>query len=291
MEKRKKIYTIRIGVRLLIAVSLFSLGCERQESENLFGGSPNERVKAARSALYAELQAAEYGWKFVYFPRVIDGASSTVQYTYLFDFMDDNQVQMEASNHGATRDTSEYDVALGSTVKLRFITYNFIHELADAANSNLYGTGGRSAAGDFEFLYYGKDGDDLIFRTNRNATEIRLEKAAAENWGGNKEPLRDSLMTYFRHRDYHLQAYQEAELVSDSLVRIDFDQRQLALFAVSESDTTQTARSGLGYGVNGVVVMPAIEIDGKEFYFFKWNQPERKLEAVVGDLKVEIEGV
>lgn len=288
---KKNTYLSSISGLLISSLAFIGIGCETSDTEQLFDKTPNARLEDARQAIYEELQSSAYGWKLVYFPRIIDEAADTNRFTYLFDFIDNQHVQMEASNHGATRDTSEYDVALGSTLKVRFTTYNFIHELSDAALSSSYGTGGRGAAGDFEFFYYGKDGDDILLRTNRNTTEVRLEKAKAENWGGNKEPLRDSLVKYFQHSNYRLQAYHREEQLNDSLVRINFGQKELSLFTVSHTDTTQVSSSAIGYGVNGIIVMPALKIDDMEFYFFKWNPNERKLTAVIDDRKVEISGV
>jgi hypothetical protein len=158
------------------------LACQKNDMDNLFGKSPNQRIETARTDLYKELMAAKDGWKFDYYPRLLDGSNDSVKFTYLFKFIDSTRVVMKASNHIGIQDTSEYDVALGSTIKLRFTTYNFIHELADAANSNKYKTGGRGAAGEFEFLYYGKEGSDLSFKTNREQKDIRLVPATSESW-------------------------------------------------------------------------------------------------------------
>lgn len=281
--------SIRV-VFLPILLTMFGACSDKERVTQFFDASPIVRLEEAREKWYDELQSAEHGWKFVYFPLVIDNPATTRrnQFTYLFRFQDGNQVTMEASNHGAELATSEYDIALGATLKLRFVTYNFIHELSDASNSGSYGTGGRSATGDFEFYFYGKEGDDLLMRTNRKNVEVRFERATAADWGGNKEPLRDSLIKHFAHRNYRLQTFLGADLIGDSLARIDLAQRHLSLFSVAGSDTTQTARSGVGYGVNGVVVMPALKLADKEFYFFKWHQQERKLVSTVDDRRVEI---
>ncbi|SEN99503.1 protein of unknown function [bacterium A37T11] len=269
-------------------ITVIMASCDKKDTESIFGNTPNERIETARADLYKELQSSEYGWKFVYFPRIIDGDSNMAQYTYLFDFIDSTYVRMEASNHGSKTDTSEYDVALGSTIKLRFTTYNYIDELSDGANSDDFGTGGRGAAGEFEFLYYGKDGDDLIFKTNRNPTEIRLEKATAANWGGNKEPLREELIKNFTADDYRMKSFKGDTLLSDSLTKINFIGKTLSLFTKTGSEIDLESESAIGYGVNGVIIMPAIEIADKNFYFFKWNQQERKLEAAIDDVRVEI---
>lgn len=167
---------------LLVLLMLTLLACQKNEIDKLFKESPHQRVEAARANLYKELMTAENGWKFDYYPRLLDGSTDSVKFTYLFKFIDSTRVVMKASNHMGIQDTSEYDVALGSTIKLRFTTYNFIHELADAANSGKYKTGGRGAAGEFEFLYYGKEGSDLLFKTNREQKDIRWEPGKAGSW-------------------------------------------------------------------------------------------------------------
>lgn len=172
---------------IILSLGLFVSCSEDNDPENLFGATPNDRLNAQIDEVYDALQSSPEGWKVTYFtddPRYTSAEQQLGGWTFVFKFTDDKHVTM-ASDFSAstlTPNQSEYEVKLGSTVKLSFVTKNYIHLLSDSGNSPTQALTGKGYKGDFEFLYYGKDGEDLIFRSNRFQIELRFQKATAQDW-------------------------------------------------------------------------------------------------------------
>lgn len=171
----------------LLFAALF-ISCDKDnQAEDLFGNNADARLEQQEKELREALLSSEHGWKLIYFtddPRYTGDDQQLGGWTFLFDFNDNKHVSM-ASDFSAetlTPQESEYDVKLGSTTKLSFVTKNYIHLLSDSNNSPTSALDGQGYKGDFEFLYYGKDGEDLIFRSNRFQIELRFQKATAEDW-------------------------------------------------------------------------------------------------------------
>ena len=99
-------------------------------------------------------------WKATYFTD----DTQLGGYSYLFKFTDNQIVEM-ASDFGGNDDvtSSQWAIQLGTTLKLSFTTKNKIHELSDSNNSPDTDLRGQGYKGSFEFLYYGTEGDDIIF--------------------------------------------------------------------------------------------------------------------------------
>jgi len=89
-----------------------------------------------------------------------------------------------ASDFDADTDVykSEYQVQLGSTVSLVFTTKNRIHLLSESDNYPIPALRSKGYLGDFQFLYYGQENGDIVFKTNRNGQELRFVKATAQDW-------------------------------------------------------------------------------------------------------------
>lgn len=228
-----------------ISVVFFGLNsCVDNDPEALFDDVPSVRIAQQTRDLKGLLQASADGWKVTYFTD----DSELGGFTYLIDFTGDKTVEMD-SDFGATKGTrtaSEWDVTLGSTVKLVFSTRNKIHELSDSANSpddNLVGQGYK---GSFEFLYYGKEGDDLIFRANRGFNEVIFKKATASDWTdlSTSDDIKNLITGQLA---YELDG-----------VRNSFDYNIARRFATNTDTTVNGTDFGLGFTPTGIIVSPAI---------------------------------
>jgi Domain of unknown function (DUF4302) len=163
----------------LIAIQLGS--CTKEKgAEPLFNLTPTERENFKKKELSTVLKSSQYGWKLVYFTD----DTQLGGFTHLFKFKDDKNVEMASDfdENTVIPETSEYDIQLGSTVLLVFTTKNKIHLLSDSANSPTVNLVGQGYKGDFQFLYYGQDNGEIVFKTNRDNKEIRFVKATANDW-------------------------------------------------------------------------------------------------------------
>ena len=155
------------------------VACDKTDTEQKFEQSPTERLNAREKELNDLLLSSEQGWKAVYFTD----NTQLGGYTHLFKFTADGKVTMASDFDADTKAyTSEYDVVLGSTVSLLFNTNNRIHLLSDSNNYPTADLKGEGYKGDFQFLYYGQEKGEIIFKTNRSFQELRFVKATAQDW-------------------------------------------------------------------------------------------------------------
>lgn len=224
--------TYKYSFVFLLMVLIFSCSKET-DPESLFEGSPTQRLSEETEELSNLLQSSPEGWKMTYFtddPRYAGSGQQLGGWSFIFKFTSDKKVTMvsDYSDQTLVPQESEYQIQLGSTIKLVFVTKNYIHLLADAANYPTSALEGKGYLGDFEFLYYGEDGEDLIFKTNRAHIKIRFEKATAEDWNklddarANLDYLSSNLLLQINQggetKSYKMSYDQEARYAENSVV-------------------------------------------------------------------------
>lgn len=264
-----------LKLTLHLFLVLFVLNsCTKSETDKLFEDSVSVRFEKAELELREALKASDNGWKITYFTddNILGG------YTFLFDFKDDRVVSMSSDlTNDTSASSSEYDVIIGSTLKLSFSTKNQIHNLSDSANYPDQELRGKGYKGDFEFLYYGKEGEDLIFRTNKDFIEVRFTKATAEDWtnlGIN------SLMEERMRGNPSKPVFRVLTLGVD---RYNFLYNVNRRYATATNETLEKKiiSFGVGYSTTGIIVSPAIEFDGKKITEFTYDEALGKFVHVV----------
>lgn len=269
-----------------LAIHLFSACSSDTDAEQKFDKTPVERIEIQKSELSTALLSSEYGWKAVYFTD----DSQLGGYTHLFKFSADGKVEM-ASDFDADTAVyeSDYSVVLGSTVSLLFNTYNRIHLLSD---SNSYPTAalrGKGYLGDFQFLYYGQENGDILFKSNRLVRDVRFVKATAQDWndlaknlitekniiGGAQRPL-----------------FRLLEITDGTKTeKLDFSFSPITRFAISQAiDGSGLALNmGVGYTPTGVILSPGIIIAGQKLTDFVYNDADGSFTATgTGGVKATI---
>jgi hypothetical protein len=273
--KMKHIYKYLFAAFLALQLS----SCNNDtDAEQKFDQTPTERLNAQKSELNDLLLSSEFGWKAVYFTdnTVLGG------YTHLFKFAKDGTVQM-ASDFDSDTNTykSEYEVQLGSTVSVVFTTKNRIHLLSESDNYPTAALRAKGYLGDFQFLYYGQENGQIIFRTNRNNRELRFVKATAKDWtdlpknidmidnviGADTRPLFRLLET------------------NDGTTKhqFDFSFSEATRFAEAnsiEAGYTVSYDMGIAYTPTGIVVSPAVEVGGQKLTDFVYNDLDGSFTAI-----------
>ena len=260
----------KIVNHLLVAFLVFQfISCDNKESlDSPFNATPTERLNAQQKELNDLLESSQYGWKAVYF-------TDTTQlggYTHLFKFKQ-GKVDM-ASDFDSDTGTysSEYSIVLGSTVSLVFTTKNRIHLLSDSNNSPVASLKGKGYKGDFQFLYYGKENDQIIFKTNRSFKELRFVKATAEDWsnlpkniamipnvvGSNTRPLFRLLETFD----------------GTKTSQFDFNFSEATRYATAnsiESGSNMTSNMGIAYTPTGIIISPPVKVGNQKLTDFTYD--------------------
>lgn len=279
--KIKNIFKYLVVASLIVQLT----ACTSTEVEQKFDKTPTERLNLQKSELKDALIASPDGWKAVYFTD----DTQLGGFTHLFKFTADGKVEM-ASDFDATTTsklTSEYDIQLGSTVSLVFTTKNRIHLLSDSSplSNPTPALLGKGYLGDFQFLYYGQENGELIFRANRtagegNSKEIRFVKATAQDWtdlpkniammanviGANTRPL----FRLFETND------------GTTKHQFDFGFAPRPRFSTAnsiEAGSTATNNMGIAYTPTGITVSPAVEVGGQKLKDFVYNATDGSFTA------------
>lgn len=247
------------------------------EADPLFDKNPTDRLNARKSELNDALLSSEFGWKAVYFTdnTVLGG------YTHLFKFADDGSVQMASDFDSDSKIyKSEYDIQLGSTVSLVFTTANRIHLLSESDNYPIPALRAKGYLGDFQFLYYGQENGEIIFKANRNGMEIRFVKATAQDWADLPKNL---LMEQNVIGAASRPLFRLLE-TNDGTTKHQFDFSFSAVTRFAEANSLETGFSfsyelGIGYSPTGIVVNPAVEVGGQKLSVFTYNDTDGSFTA------------
>lgn len=263
---------------LIVAFLAMQLtSCDKTDTEQKFEQTPTERLNAQKKELRDLLLSSEQGWKAVYFTD----NTQLGGFTHLFKFTADGKVAM-ASDFDADTNAynSEYEIVLGSTVSLLFNTNNRIHLLSDSNNYPTPDLKGEGYKGDFQFLYYGQENGEIIFKTNRSFQELRFVKATAQDWtdlpknidmipnvvGGTSRPL------------FRLLETNDGKTIQ----KFDFDFSGATRFATSSSievGSTASLNMGVAYTPTGITINPAVEVGGQKLTNFIFNSTDASFTA------------
>ncbi|WP_299058741.1 DUF4302 domain-containing protein [uncultured Polaribacter sp.] len=174
-------YLKKINQPILLLLFVLFFSCQdNNDPDLLFEDVPSVRFEKKQKEVRDFLISPDNGWKMTYFTdnTLLGG------FTFLFDFINETEVRMDSDfgNADPAR-ISLYDLSLGSTLKLTFTTKNVIHELSDGNNFPDNGLIGQGYKGSFEFLFSSFQGEDIIFRSNRDPSNfIRFTRATADDW-------------------------------------------------------------------------------------------------------------
>jgi len=239
---------------IIIAVLGF-FACQKNEPEDLFDGkTPSQRFEQDQSELRTQLTTPEQGWKFTYFTdnKKFGG------YTFLMKFTPDGFVSMASDvNATATPTTSKYEIKWGQGTLLSFTTKNYIHELSDSTK----GETGVGYEGNFEFIYFGKEGNKLKFKTQRKDTEqfVYFEPATAQDWNtiqtlsSNVKTLEDNIDNYY---------FTVSTTASSTGYEVNFANR---FITVTSLDGSSTQKASVYATETGIGFKPALTFEGKTF--------------------------
>ena len=244
----KKLIYLFVG-----ALTIFA--CQKNEPDDLFGKSPSKRFEENQSELRNALTSASQGWKLTYFTK--EGTFGG--YHFLMKFTPEGLVTMVSDFNSSTISptTSKYELQQGQGVKLTFTTKTYIHELSDA----IQGQRGAGYAGEYQFLYYGKEGDKLKFKTQRKSTEqfVYFEPATAEDWtdittlSSNLSTLVENMSNYYMK-------------VTANGTSTDYEiDMQNGLIGVAPLNSNTPSLASTVATKTGVAFKPALTIQGKKF--------------------------
>lgn len=260
-------YLYKLLVVAFVAIQL--VACSNNDTEQKFDETPTGRINTQSEKLNELLLSSEYGWKAVYFTdnKQLGG------YTHLFKFSPGGKVSMASDFDSDTKKyDSQYEIQLGSTVSVVFTTANRIHLLSDSNSFPNDDFEGQGYLGDFQFLFYGEDKGDIVFRTNRKFQELRFVKATAADWAS--LPL-NIVMEKNVIGAITRPLFRLLETTDGTTVRqFDFNFDKATRFATADPISEGFSESynfGVGYSPTGMIVSPAIVVKGQNLSEFVYD--------------------
>lgn len=243
----------------ILAGALTLLSCQKNDPDDLFGKTPSERFDEKQSELRNALTSASQGWKLTYFTK--EGTFGG--YHFLMKFTPEGLVTMvsDFSSSTISATTSKYELQQGQGVKLTFTTKTYIHELSDA----IQGQRGAGYAGEYQFLYYGKEGDKLKFKTQRKSTEqfVYFEPATAQDWT-DINTLSSNLNTLVENvSNYYMEV-----TANGNTIPYEVDIQYGSIGVAPLSNTNDFSQASTVATKEGVAFKPALTIQGKKFTEF-----------------------
>ena len=255
---------------ILIAILAIQLvSCDNKETiESPFGATPTERLTAKQKELNDLLESSEFGWKAVYFTDVTQLGG----FTHVFKFKDGKVDMASDFDDDTAVYSSEYSIELGSTTSLLFSTSNRIHLLSDSNNAPTPALRGKGYKGDFQFLYYGQENGEIIFRTNRSFEELRFVKATAADWT-NLAKARAMIPNVIGASSRPLFRLLETN-DGTKIDQFDFNFTPASRYAVANSIVAGSSFSynvGVAYTATGITVQPAVKVGTQELTDFTYD--------------------
>lgn len=251
-------------------ISATTVSCNNDDS-GVFSKNPMERESEQQKELKDLLVNAEQGWKFNYFPE----ESGLGGFTFLMKFNAEGKVTMvsDFSEEGYTENTTDYELQLRGTTSLVFVDETWIHLLSDPINSALRTAKGFE--GEFQYRYYGFDDNSIFFRGTREFDkEFSFVRATKEDWA-NFEGRKSAISTI---ADDDAPVFRSIEVDKNGSVN-KYDAMYSGVlryltFNDGVSQELMPGKSGLGIGFSndGLLVEPAIVVDGEKYQDFKWNE-------------------
>lgn len=263
-----KLKTI-INYLLVAIVAIQLVSCDNKETlDSPFGATPTERLNAQQAELNDLLESSEFGWKAVYF-------TDTTQlggFTHVFKFKDGVVDMASDYDDDTSIYSSEYSIELGSTVSLLFSTKNRIHLLSDSNNYPTSALRGKGYKGDFQFLYYGQEDDQIIFRTNRSFEELRFVKATATDWTdlAKGRAMIPNVIGALTRPLFRLLETNDGSKIS----QFDFNFTPTSRYAVAnsiESGSGFSYNMGIAYTPTGIIVSPAVKVGTQSLSEFLYD--------------------
>ncbi|WP_158728105.1 MULTISPECIES: DUF4302 domain-containing protein [unclassified Flavobacterium] len=253
----------------IAALAMQLASCDNKEDvDPIFNQTPTERLNVQKKELNDLLESSEFGWKAVYF-------TDTTQlggFTHLFKFKSGSVEMASDFDNDTAIYKSEYGIELGSTVSLVFTTKNRIHLLSDSNNFPVASLRGKGYKGDFQFLYYGQDNGQIIFKTNRSFQELRFVKATAQDWADLPKNIAmiPNVVGASTRPLFRLLETNDGSKTS----QFDFNFTGATRYATANSIETGsniTSNIGIAYTATGIIVSPPVKVGNQNLTDFTYD--------------------
>ncbi len=170
----------------ILTACVLLAGCKK-DTPDLFGQTPDERLREALDKFSAALYEAP-GWKLFVYPKGLESQDIDVGgLTYYLRFPDSNRVTMVSdftADMAAVANESGFRLKAAQRPSLIFDTYSYIHVAADPDESVSFSpaqTGGYGWGTDFDFSFTEAAPEDtIVLQGNFNKSDAYLIRGTQE---------------------------------------------------------------------------------------------------------------
>lgn len=255
------------NIRLLFALVLLAVGCNKSEVDLIFDKTPEERMGEQQKELKDQLIGAEFGWKG--FNETLLGGNVG----YYMHFDDKDRVKMLADINDATNtelEESSYRVRLISGPVLAFETYNYIHLLNDPNPAVLNGVRGEGLRSDIEFDFQRATADSIFLKGRKYATQMVLVRATEQE---EQEFLSGGYRTSI---DRTIDFFQDNPVVYFEFDGVRYQiflgmNRTIDVVSFVDGEIISSPVSAYSFSLNGLEVPKGLRAGTHDVYWFRWE--------------------
>ena len=257
-----------LSIATLVVCSVLS--CSKDDDHQVFSETPTERISNQQSELSTLLTNEPQGYKATYFSKKDEYGGVT----FYFKFNADGTVKSTSDfDNNTAIETTSYRVSTGtSAAELVFEDRGHIQKMS---NPSLEGLVGKGFKGTSVFQYFGNENGTLTFRDTRNADTgfLTLTPSGFSNF--ETESIASVQKSLAQRRDFLEFTLPHPFLIlsvktQQTEKKYDFNYDPLRYFAKlrTKSDDggdIKEEKVGLLFTEDGVLISPALEIDGISF--------------------------
>lgn len=263
---------------LLIWSGMFLTACDRDNFEDKFGQSANERLNAGKTELFEQLVARGGTFSCPYFfqPEQL-GATN-----FVFKFNPDRTVVITCDGEGLTAiDTIGFQILNTQRLTLSFENFSVLHMYADPDQPG-QGIQSKGFGGDFEFLLDSIGTDQLIFTGKKNGTHLVLDRVADFDAGLDLFRVARQQMSNLvglaceePTMDWTICIVKVTNKLTGQENQLQFSFHKLAkkaTFVLIEDETLIRRRYGVAFNNQGFEISTPMKVAGGSFTRFAWNE-------------------
>jgi hypothetical protein len=286
----KKIYK---NYWLICLILISFLSCNNESDEVLFSNTPADRIAMGNEELLNLLLSQPQGFKGVYFTKDDEFGG----FTFYMKFNADGTVQT-TSDFDSDTDilTSSYDVRFGTTTELVFTTRGHIQKVSDPELQGLRGTGFKGTS---VFQYFGYENGVITFRDVRNTNSGHFVFTPSNFTDFNTESIASVNKSLEKRNDFEssdgVTAFPFMSIDNGTdLIEYALNYDNVNIYAnpttQAEDGTISDEEFGIAFTEDGIIISPAIEINGITFenFILDTNSLGIQYVSTVGGVTVKI---
>lgn len=244
--------------KIVLFISLFTMvfcSCQKEEVDEIFDQTPEERVSEQLNAVQADLKSNEMGWLSTY-----TFSEGTEELVLVIKFIDDSRAEISAPELGMKQESS-YTLRYTQQVDLIFDTYSFLAWLVDLGYK-----------ADFRWELDKQDDGQYFFKSraasNEGESELIMAKATPEKL---QFALRIQALKAKMKPNTDISYFRALELATGERFDYSFVNNKVVFEHIVNEEIVRF-ESEITLNDNGFVLTTPFVVDGKSISEFEYDE-------------------